>query len=170
MRKLSPKQERFVTEYLKDLNATAAGLRSGYKHPDNGRQLLTKNHVLAAIEEAKRERGRRTNVSQDRVIFELACIAFSDPLHDFFDENQKLKPYKDIEGKFSRAISSIKNSDSGQELRCWDKIRALVELSRHLEGNAQNGTIDWEKVGTSVARALASAQTATGTDTASNRE
>ena len=65
---LTPKQARFVDEYLIDLNATAAGKRAGYKHGDIGRQLLTKTHVQAAIVEAQEDRAARTGITQDEVI------------------------------------------------------------------------------------------------------
>jgi phage terminase small subunit len=62
---MTPKQERFVQEYLIDDNATQAALRAGYKSGDIGRQL-TKTHgkkiypeVLAAIESAHKQRSEQ---------------------------------------------------------------------------------------------------------------
>lgn len=78
MRELTNKQQRFVEEYLVDLNATRAGIRAGYKHPDNGRQLLTKTHVQAAIQKAFDKRAERTHVTADKVVKELARLAFTD--------------------------------------------------------------------------------------------
>lgn len=71
MRELTNKQKRFVEEYLVDLNATQAAIRSGYKHPDNGRQLLTKTHVRVAVEDAQKKRAQRLEVSQDWVLSTL---------------------------------------------------------------------------------------------------
>jgi phage terminase small subunit len=51
--RLTPKQKRFVEEYLVDLNATQAGLRAGYKHADAGRHIITIPHVSAAITKAQ---------------------------------------------------------------------------------------------------------------------
>jgi phage terminase small subunit len=76
--KLTPKQTRFVEEYLVDLNASAAALRAGYKSGDIGRQLITKTHVQEAIAAAKAKRSLRTQIKADRVLRELARIAFSD--------------------------------------------------------------------------------------------
>jgi phage terminase small subunit len=67
---LTPKQKVFVQEYLLDMNASAAALRAGYKWGDIGRQLLTKNHVRAAIEEGKRARVERTEITADLVVQE----------------------------------------------------------------------------------------------------
>lgn len=52
MARLTDKQKRFVAEYLVDLNATQAAKRAGYKDPNIGRQLITKNNVSAAIQKA----------------------------------------------------------------------------------------------------------------------
>ena len=53
MSKLAPKQARFVEEYLIDLNATQAAIRAGYKNGEIGRQIITKNNVLEAIQAAE---------------------------------------------------------------------------------------------------------------------
>ena len=68
---MTPKQQRFVTEYLLDLNATQAAIRAGYRHGDVGRQLLTKTHVSNAIAEAQRHRAERTRIAADTVVQRL---------------------------------------------------------------------------------------------------
>jgi phage terminase small subunit len=72
---LTPRQERFVSEYLLDLNASAAALRAGYKHPDIGRQLLTKTHVQDAIAAAQQARARRLEITTDQIVQALRAIA-----------------------------------------------------------------------------------------------
>jgi phage terminase small subunit len=72
---LTPRQERFVSEYLLDLNASAAALRAGYKHPDIGRQLLTKTHVQDAIAAAQQARAKRLEVTTDEIDQALYAIA-----------------------------------------------------------------------------------------------
>ncbi|MEY8385971.1 terminase small subunit [Oscillospiraceae bacterium 38-13] len=76
--KLTPKQERFVQEYLVDLNSTAAARRAGYstKTADRiGPELLGKTCVSQAIQEAIKQREKRTEVTQDYVIEKLKQIA-----------------------------------------------------------------------------------------------
>ena len=71
MAKLTPKQQRFVDEYLIDLNATQAAIRAGYSPKtaeQQGFQLLKKTSVSEAIEQAQQERQTRTLVTQDDVI------------------------------------------------------------------------------------------------------
>src|SRR5579875_2449812 len=81
MTKLTPKQKRFVEEYLIDLNATQAAIRAGYsaKNADKiGSELLGKTRVAEAIQKAMDERSKRTEITADRVLQELARIAFDD--------------------------------------------------------------------------------------------
>lgn len=78
---LTPKQKRFVAEYLVDLNATAAARRAGYsaKTADRiGPELLGKTCVSQAIQEAIKQRERRTEVTQDYVIRKLKEITDKD--------------------------------------------------------------------------------------------
>jgi len=77
---LTRKQALFVQEYLIDLNATQAAIRAGYSEysaPIIGYENLTKPKIMAAIDEAMKERAERTRVTQDKIIKELAKIAFS---------------------------------------------------------------------------------------------
>ena len=77
--KLTEKQQRFVEEYLIDLNATQAAIRAGYsaKTADQqGSRMLANVKVQQAISVAMAERSKRTGINQDRVVLELARIAF----------------------------------------------------------------------------------------------
>jgi phage terminase small subunit len=78
---LTPKQAAFVREYLVDLNATQAAIRAGYSAKTAasiGDENLRKPAIAAAIKEAMDKRARRTEVTADRVVQELAKIGFSD--------------------------------------------------------------------------------------------
>ena len=71
MAKLTPKQQRFVDEYLIDLNATQAAIRAGYSEKTAysiGDENLKKPEIKKAIEQAQQERQKRTLVTQDDVI------------------------------------------------------------------------------------------------------
>ena len=80
MTKLTPKQQRFVDEYLFDLNATQAAIRAGYS-PHTARQIadenLSKPYISAIISKSMAERSRRTGITNDRVLQELARIGFA---------------------------------------------------------------------------------------------
>ncbi|OIT23086.1 terminase small subunit [Glaesserella parasuis] len=69
--KLTDKQQRFVEEYLIDLNATQAAIRAGYSEDtakEMGYENLTKPHIQKAIQEAQNKRAERVNVTQDDVL------------------------------------------------------------------------------------------------------
>jgi phage terminase small subunit len=71
MPKLTGKQERFVQEYLIDLNATQAATRAGYSARtanEQGSRLLANVSVRSAIEDAKAKRAERTEITQDYVL------------------------------------------------------------------------------------------------------
>jgi phage terminase small subunit len=68
---LTPKQERFVAEYLIDLNATRAALAAGYSEKtarSMGAENLTKPDIVAAVATAQGHRTERTNITQDYVL------------------------------------------------------------------------------------------------------
>ena len=87
---LTPKQERFVAEYLIDLNATQAAIRAGYstKTAENiGWQNLRKPEIAAAVAAAKSLQLERANLSAERVLEELRRIGFAD-LGTLFDDDE----------------------------------------------------------------------------------
>ena len=78
-RKLTPRQQRFVDEYLVDLNASAAALRAGYASPELGRRLVTKSHVADAITKRRAEVSEEAKIDAAWVLKQWADIAGADP-------------------------------------------------------------------------------------------
>ena len=77
MSDLTPKQARFVEEYLIDLNATAAAKRAGYSERTayaQGQRLLKNVEIAAAIQKAQEARSERTRIDQDWVIDRLVGV------------------------------------------------------------------------------------------------
>ena len=142
MSKFTPKQKRFIEEYLIDLNATQAAIRAGYS-PETAQQTgsenLSKPVISAAISRAMAERSKRTGVNQDRIVLELARIAFAN-IADFADmENGAILPHAspdDTAAIQSVKVKNIPTKDGGEiverEIRLYDKIRALELLGKHL--------------------------------------
>ena len=79
--KLSAKVTRFIAEYLKDNNATAAAARAGYSDPNYGRQLITNPNVAQAIAQQQKASILRTLGSADEVLAQMWQLAT-------FDANQ----------------------------------------------------------------------------------
>jgi len=96
--KLTAKQQRFVEEYLIDLNATQAAIRAGYS-PESAKEIgcenLTKPNIKAAIDKAMAERSRRTGITQDRVLREQPK---ENPLFQDFEKTltKKLKKHDEF--------------------------------------------------------------------------
>lgn len=138
MAKLSnEKQERFCQEYLIDLNATQAYIRAGYKGRNpNARasELRSKPSIRARIEELLAYRSVRTGVNQDRVVQELARIAFLDPTKIADLNKGTVLNYATEDDR--AAIASVKVKDgvdfTEREVRFVDKLKALELLGKHL--------------------------------------
>ena len=80
MAKLTEKQKRFVAEYLVDLNATQAAIRAGYSPKTANRigsQNLSKVDVQAEIEKRRATLRNKLEITQEKVIEELAAVAFA---------------------------------------------------------------------------------------------
>ncbi len=80
MTNLTPQQERFVQEYLIDLNGTAAYQRAGYKSTGasataSASRVLANVHVQRAIDIGKAEREKRTQITGDQVLKNIARLA-----------------------------------------------------------------------------------------------
>ena len=135
---MTKKQKRFCEEYLIDLNATQAAIRAGYS-PDTagaiGAENLTKPEIQRAVAKAMAERSRRTGVNAERVVLELAKIAFVNVGNVIDATDATLKT--DATPEDLAAIQSIKVKDMGdmgieREIRMADKLKALELLGRHL--------------------------------------
>jgi len=94
MRKLTAKQQRFVDEYLIDLNASGAAKRAGYsaKTADQlGYQLLQHPSVADAISKGRAVQSTRAKVDADWLLERLTNVCDAD-LADLYDEHGALKP------------------------------------------------------------------------------
>lgn len=141
---LTTKQQVFVQEYLIDLNATQAAIRAGYSQKTAekiGFENLHKPEIEAAIAEALAAREKRTGVTQDRVIRELARIGFSD-IRTLFDEGGNLRKMADLPDEVAAAVASVevvtKSLGEGEveyvhKIKLWDKPKALEMIGRHLK-------------------------------------
>lgn len=149
---LNAKQRRFVDEYLIDLNATQAAIRAGYSAKtanEQGSRLLANVSVQAALSDRMKDRERRTEITQDKVLAELAKIGFADirnalawgPEVMVVDEETgetavsngvALIPSGKIDDDTASAISEISQTAQGIKIKMHDKRAALVDIGRHL--------------------------------------
>lgn len=144
---LRGKQQRFVEEYLLDLNATQAAIRAGYSGKTArsiGQENLTKPDIQMAITAEMGARSQRTKITRDKVLEELAVIDFSNVKHYEIDDLGNLTLAKGVPESAYRAVSSLKkkirHSGSGDErevtyeteVRFWDKVGAIRLTAQHL--------------------------------------
>jgi phage terminase small subunit len=147
---LTPKQQRFVEEYLIDLNATQAYLRAGYKvKPASARvqscRLLADPNIALAIEEAKARRSERVEITQDRVLQEIARIAFFDVRKLYREAGGMLDPHEldDDAAAVLVGVDIVEETEAkeggGREVTGYvkkaklaDKVAALTLAARHL--------------------------------------
>lgn len=142
MAKLTAKQQRFVEEYLIDLNATQAAIRAGYKKTEytdtNANKLLENTRIREAIDKAMAERSKRTGINQNRVIQELARIAFVNPQNVINAEDGSVREDATeddlacIQAVKVKTMSGDKGCSEEREVRLNDKMKALELLGKHL--------------------------------------
>lgn len=158
---LTAKQKRFCDEYLIDLNATQAAIRAGYSEKTayrTGADNLRKPQIEEYIAKRQKELSRSTEITQERVIKELALIAFSNnadyahvvekkmqveaggALVDVLDKDGNPVMYRTVEPVLTeelteeqkRALAVIKKGRDGLEVKSCDKVKALELLGKHL--------------------------------------
>lgn len=136
---LNERQKAFASEYLKDFNATQAAIRAGYSPKtaySQGQRLLKHAEMQKMLGAQIKKREKRTEITQDMVIKELAKIAFED-IADFVEiadkglSRVKVLPIDKMGKGSTAAINSIKEGPYGLEIKLHDKVRALEDLGKH---------------------------------------
>lgn len=146
---LTPKQERFVAQYLIDLNATQAAIRAGYSQKtaqQQGSRLLLNVLVQEAIAKGREKTAAKLEITKERIVEELAKIGFSnmldymragtdgDPYLDFSSLTREqaaalaevtVEDFKDGRGEDARDVRRIK-------FKLHDKKGALVDMAKML--------------------------------------
>ena len=142
--KLTAKQQRFVAEYLVDLNSTQAAIRAKYsaKTADRiGPELLGKTCVAVAIQAAMQAREERTQITQDEVLRQYRNFSFSD-VRKLFNPDGSLKNISELDDATAAAVTSVesveltdKNGESlgiVRKVKLVDKRAALADVAKHL--------------------------------------
>lgn len=147
---MNDKQQRFVDEYLIDLNATQAAVRAGYSPKTamvQGCRLLRNVQVAAAVAEGQRRKAEELNITASDVLKELVKLGFSnmqdymkagpdgDPYLDFSELTRDqaaalvevtVEDYKEGRGDDARDVRRVK-------FKLADKRAALVDLGKHFK-------------------------------------
>ncbi len=150
IKELTEKQKQFCNEYLIDFNATRAykAVYSTCKKDETARtnssRMLTKANIQKYIQNEIQEIQNNNKVTKQKVIDELAKIAFSD-IRKFYNDSGALKKIKDLDDDTAGAISSIETFEEYEgkgedrehigdtkKIKLFDKKGALELLGKHL--------------------------------------
>ena len=145
---MTPKQERFVREYLIDLNATQAAIRAGYSaHTamQQGSRLLSNAEIAAKVAEATKVTEVKSGITRERVLRETELLAHSNVEHYMLDDSGTLVLAPGAPPDAMQAVSSIKyrttTTGSGEhqrverscEFKLWDKPGMVKLAGRHVD-------------------------------------
>lgn len=146
---LTAKQQRFVEEYMIDLNATQAAIRAGYSPAtasEMGYENLSKPQIAEAIAAAKAARSEKTGVDAAWLLTRLANEADAD-LNDLYDETGALRPIsewpliwrKGLVGGIKVLEERDENGDVIgiiREVKLSDRIKRLELIGKHIDVQA----------------------------------
>ncbi|MGG1598050.1 terminase small subunit [Paenibacillus naphthalenovorans] len=135
---LTEKQKRFADEWLIDMNGSAAAIRAGYSPRSadvTASRLLGNAKVRAYIDARMAELSKRTGVNQERIIRELARIAFLDPTQLVNMDTAELLDAATADDRAAIASVKVKTMNGEtemieREVRFADKIKALELLGK----------------------------------------
>ncbi|WP_096978823.1 terminase small subunit [Escherichia coli] len=162
MAKLTPKQELFAREYLKDLNATQAAVRAGYSKKtanEQGARLLVKVSIQKRISELKSERNEEVGIDAAYVLKRLVEIDQMDVL-DIMNDDMSLKPVSEWPPSWRRYLSGFDVAEMfdgrGDEremigilkkIKWPDKVKNLELLGKHVTVQAFRENVKNEHTG-----------------------
>lgn len=142
---LNVRQDLFVREWLRDKNQTQAAIRAGYA-PRRAKQaanlLMGQPHIKAYADKLLKAQQGRVEISSDRIVKELARVAFSD-VRPLFDGDGNLRDVHGLKDDVAAAVAGVQTEEqsakdgtkTGQvrKVRMWDKIKALELLGKHFK-------------------------------------
>lgn len=174
---LTPRQARFVAEYLVDLNGTKAAIRAGYS--PNGAdvhaaRLLGNARIAAAVAEGQAKRLQKIELKSDAILRELLRLAMSDT-RKLYHEDGSLKLPHEWDDDTAAAVSGVEVVETNigelatkmtKKVRLWDKKGALELLGKHLvlfrEHIEHSGSLDLTAAGERIDSLMARLATAKG--------
>jgi phage terminase small subunit len=145
-KKLTPKEAKFVEEYLIDLNAAGAARRAGYSEKTAtviGYENLTKPHIQDALQVARQEISVKSGITPEMVLKARANIAFFD-IAECYTQDGMLKNIHDIPKEARLALAGLESEElftgrgadreqigQTKKVKVWDKNKALDALDKH---------------------------------------
>lgn len=152
---MTPKQLRFVEEYLIDLNATQAAIRAGYSAKtakQQGQRLLTNADVQAAVAEAQAARSEKTGIDAAWVLARLGNELIAD-LADIYDDQGALKPIHEWpliwrQGLIAGVETGEERDENGEviaivrKVKLSDRVKRIELAGKHVNVQAFKDKIE----------------------------
>lgn len=149
---LTAKQQRFVEEYLVDLNATQAAIRAGYSAAtaqEQSSRLLSNVMVSDAVTALKAKRSERTRIDADWLLTRLADEVEAD-LSDLMDDDGRLKPVHEWPAIWRKGlVAGIEVEDLWEgrgearehvgrlhKVKLSDRVKRLELIGKHIDVQA----------------------------------
>lgn len=142
-RKGEENRKKFTDAILLDpTNATAAAEAAGYAHPSiAGARLMKRPEVQEALAGARKECSQRVNVTLDRIVEEIANVAFSDPrsVMSWNSEGVTIKPSSQLTAAEAACVSKVTETRAPDgsvivKVELHDRNAAHDKLMRYLGG------------------------------------
>lgn len=139
---LDDKSKRFCHEYMIDLNGTQAAIRAGFS-PKSARThasiLLKRTNIQTYLQELRDEQQRRTQITSDRVLQELAKIGFAN-FKNYLDDANNIVPFESMDDEITAAVQMVhvERRTIGEQpvdvtkFKLHDKLHALELIGKHL--------------------------------------
>jgi phage terminase small subunit len=141
---LTKKQQRFVDEYLIDLNGRQAAIRAGYtvrRAEVTAAELLKNRKVSAYLQEKLAARERRTHITQDRVLQELARLAFFDIRRLYNDDGTMKKP-TELDDETAAGLAGIDVVESSETTMEEGELKVTPLFTRKAKGFDKKGALE----------------------------
>lgn len=136
---------RFADKYFETLNGSLSAEYAGFDQNSARQQawqLLQRDDIQEYLQKKREELSFRTGITAEKVLREVARIAFSD-IRDFYKEDNNLIPISDLDDDAAAALSSVKSYEEtmpgtsivvgiNREIKLYNKLDGLEKLARHL--------------------------------------
>ena len=139
---LTPKQERFVAEYLIDLNATQAAIRAGYSEKtanEQGCRLLANVNIQEALSVTRVKIEKRTEITQDYVLSRLVSVV---------ERCMEAEPVLDADGN-PTGVFKFNPQGANKALELLGKYKGMftdnlkIDLQGDLRGMTEEQLVEW---------------------------
>lgn len=130
---MNDRRQRFIDEYMIDFNGTRAAIAAGYaskRATEQAARLLSIPEIRNEVNRRKAEVCEGLRISAERVLWEMAALGFSN-IFDYVEVSDGELRLKEMPSEIQGAVSSIKVTKNGTEIKLHDKLKALEFLAKY---------------------------------------